>query len=61
MRAMREERGFTQESFAAGIGLDRSYYGAIERAEYNITIETLMTIANGLGVEVSALFTRARL
>lgn len=61
IREVREERKFTQEGFAGTVGLDRSYYGAVERADFNITIETLMTIARGLDVKASALFKRAGL
>jgi transcriptional regulator with XRE-family HTH domain len=49
-RAMRAERGLPQESFARHAGLDRSYYGAIERGEFNITLDTIMKIAAGLRV-----------
>jgi DNA-binding XRE family transcriptional regulator len=48
MRSLRRERGYTQEKFAAHVGIDRSYYGAIERA-------------GGLDVKVSELLRRARL
>ena len=61
IREVREARDFTQEGFAGTVGLDRSYYGAVERADFNITIETLMTIARGLDVKASTLFTRAGL
>ena len=50
IRAARIERDFTQESFAAHVGLDRSYYGAIERGEHNIRIEMLTLVADGLGL-----------
>jgi transcriptional regulator with XRE-family HTH domain len=60
IRATRIEKGFTQESFASEIGLDRSYYGAIERSEYNITIDTLTSIAAGLGVPAWKLLRRAQ-
>ena len=61
IRAARSERRYSQEAFAAHAGLDRSYFGAIERGEFNITIDTLMTIAAGLGVPASALLRRAQL
>lgn len=40
IRSAREERGVAQEAFAAHVGLDRSYYGAIERGKFNITLDT---------------------
>ncbi len=60
IRAARSERGFSQEGFAARVGLDRSYYGAIERGKFNITIGTLSTIAAGLQVPAWTLLKRGR-
>jgi transcriptional regulator with XRE-family HTH domain len=61
IRAARNERGYAQESFARRVGLDRSYFGAVERGEFNVTLATLTTIADGLGVRASTLLRRARL
>jgi transcriptional regulator with XRE-family HTH domain len=61
IRAVRSKQGFTQESFALKADIDRSYYGAIERGEFNVTIDTLMTIAAGLNVAAAALLKRAGL
>jgi transcriptional regulator with XRE-family HTH domain len=61
MRSLRGERGYTQEKFAARVGIDRSYYGAIERAEFNASMDTIGKIARGLDVKVSELLRRARL
>jgi DNA-binding XRE family transcriptional regulator len=33
IRSTREQRGYSQEAFAARAGLDRANYGAIERGE----------------------------
>jgi len=61
IRSARRERGYAQEAFAARVGLDRSYLGAVERGEFNITIDTLLKITDGLGVSASMLLRRARL
>jgi transcriptional regulator with XRE-family HTH domain len=61
IRAVRKKKGYTQESFALKADIDRSYYGAIERGEFNITVDTIMTIAVGLGVPAAELFKRAKL
>jgi transcriptional regulator with XRE-family HTH domain len=45
IRSARSERGYAQETSAAHVGLDRSYYGAIERGEFNLTLATLLKIA----------------
>jgi DNA-binding XRE family transcriptional regulator len=56
IRSLREERNVSQEAFAAQVGLDRSYYGAVERGERNIATLNLIRIAAALQVEVGALF-----
>jgi transcriptional regulator with XRE-family HTH domain len=61
MRAVRKKQGHTQESFALKTGIDRSYYGAIERGEFNVTVDKVMAIAVGLDVSATELFKRAGL
>jgi transcriptional regulator with XRE-family HTH domain len=61
IQALRKQQGYTQESFAMKAEIDRSYYGAIERGEFNVTVDTIMTIAAGLGVPAAELFKRAKL
>jgi transcriptional regulator with XRE-family HTH domain len=61
IRAARKERGYTQESFALAAGLDRSYMGAIERGEVNLTVETLLKITAGLDLLASELIRQAGL
>lgn len=61
IRAVRKQQGYTQESFALKADIDRSYYGAIERGEFNVTVDTIMTIAAGLDAPAAELFKRARL
>lgn len=56
IRAVRQAKGFSQETFAAEAGLGRSYYGGIERGERNVAALNLMLIARILGVEVGELF-----
>lgn len=56
IRRLRQARGFSQEGFAAAAGLDRAYYGGIERGERNVAALNLMRIARALEVEVGALF-----
>jgi transcriptional regulator with XRE-family HTH domain len=61
IRDSRKEHGYTQEAFALAAGLDRSYMGAVERGEFNLTLETLLKIAGALGILVSELLARAGL
>ena len=61
MRSARTERGYSQESFASHVGLDRSNYGAIERGESNVSLDTIVKIAAALGITAAELFDRAKL
>ncbi|MBI2801528.1 MAG: helix-turn-helix transcriptional regulator [Gammaproteobacteria bacterium] len=53
---LRLQAGYSQEGFAANAGLDRAYYGGVERGERNIAALNLITIAGALGAEVGDLF-----
>ena len=61
IRSARKQRGWPQERFAARANIDRSYYGAIERGEFNITMDTIMKIAAGLEMTASDLLGQAKL
>jgi len=61
IRAARKEQGYTQEAFALRADIDRSYMGAIERGEFNLTVDTLHKISTGLGISPSELLGRAGL
>lgn len=56
IRQYRSVQGYTQEDFAARSGLDRAYYGGVERGERNISALNLMNIALALEIEVGELF-----
>lgn len=56
IRKLREAKGFSQEGFAAEAGLDRAYYGGVERGERNVAALNLMLIAKTLKVDVGKLF-----
>jgi transcriptional regulator with XRE-family HTH domain len=61
IREVRVERRFSQEGFAAQAGIDRSYYGAIERGEFNVSLETITKLAAGLETTAAELLARAQL
>jgi transcriptional regulator with XRE-family HTH domain len=56
IRKLRKDKGFTQEAFADHAGLDRAYYGAIERGERNVATLNLIKIAQGLEVQIGEIF-----
>jgi transcriptional regulator with XRE-family HTH domain len=58
IRTLREEMGISQEELAHRSGIDRSYMGAVERGERNVSLRNILRIADGLGVLTSALFDR---
>ncbi len=51
LRKRRKSLKLTQESFAQRCGLHRTYVGAIERGERNITLSTLASIAAALQIQ----------
>jgi transcriptional regulator with XRE-family HTH domain len=61
IRSARESRGYTQEGFARKVGIDRSYYGAIERGEFNLSVDTILKVAAALGMTAGELFGQAKL
>ena len=55
VRALRKEKGYSQEGFADACGLHRTYMGSVERGETNPTLSSLATIARALKVSTSKL------
>ena len=55
IRFLRKAEGFSQESFADGCGLDRTYMGGIERGERNVALRNIGKIADALGISISEL------
>lgn len=51
--------GYSQDSFADAIGMHRAYYSAIERGERNLTLQTMVRVAEGLEVRPSELLKAA--
>lgn len=48
--SLRVERGLSQKELADACGLNRTYIGTIERAEKSATVNTIVKLAEGLGI-----------
>lgn len=57
IRAIREEKGLSQEKLSFECGLHRTYVSSVERGERNIAVINLRKIADALGVPLTQLFT----
>jgi transcriptional regulator with XRE-family HTH domain len=51
LRQWRLDHGYSQESFADYMGVHRTYMGAVERGERNLTLQTLERIADFIEVD----------
>src|SRR5882724_9099035 len=52
IQAERKTLGFSQNDFAKDCGLNRSFFGGIERGERNLTFAILCKICNGLHCDI---------
>lgn len=57
LRAYRQTRDLSQEAFADALGVHRTYMGAIERGERNLTLKSLERIAGHLDLDPLVLLT----
>ena len=56
VKALRNERGISQESLAERALLDAKHLAVIERGATNPTLASIAWVAKGLGVTLSKLF-----
>ena len=56
MRAMRAERGWSQEFLAFETGLHRTFIAHCERGARNISLDNIEKIANAFHVPIAELF-----
>ena len=56
VRALRTEKGWSQEGFAFECGLHRTYIGAVERGERNVSLENITKIADKFKIDLAELF-----
>jgi transcriptional regulator with XRE-family HTH domain len=61
VRAARLAKGWSQEQLSFESGLHRTYVGAVERGEKNLTVKNVVRIATALGVSGSKLMADAGL
>ncbi|NYG33008.1 helix-turn-helix domain-containing protein [Sphaerotilus montanus] len=57
VRQARLEAGISQESLAYMAGVERSYFGRIERGQNQPTLHVILKVAAALGYEAGALVT----
>ena len=57
LRTARKALAVSQEALAEMAGLHRTYVGAIERGERNVSIDNIERLANALGLDVVELLT----
>lgn len=54
IRISRKKLGRNQKDFSRQCGLDRSYFGGVERGERNLTFSSLCQICSGLECDIAA-------
>jgi transcriptional regulator with XRE-family HTH domain len=59
LRELRKERGIAQEGMALKSGLNRGYYGDVERGERNVSLANILKIAAALEMPASQILARA--
>lgn len=55
VRRERLKRGLSQEALAEMAGLHRTYVGAVERGERNVSIDAMTAFAHAFGLRLSEL------
>ncbi|KKD39925.1 helix-turn-helix domain-containing protein [Limnoraphis robusta] len=55
IRQLRIKQGLSQEQLAEKADLHRTYVGAIERGERNVSLDNIVALAHALGVSASKL------
>jgi len=57
LRKRRREMGLTQRQAAKLLGISATYYGEIERGTRKITVDRVLTIYQGMGLDPTYLLT----
>lgn len=61
IRKKRQELDYSQEAFASKCGVHRTYMGAIERGERNISLMNIIRVSNAMNLKPSKLLELAKL
>ncbi len=56
VRKHRKSLGFSQEELAERSGLHRNYISDVERGRRNLSLDALLRLAKGLGINIRELF-----
>lgn len=60
LRALRAERGLSQEGLADLAELHRTYVGSIERCERNVSLDNVERLATALEVDICDLLSKSQ-
>ena len=55
VRQLRKRHGYSQEAFADATGLHRTWMGALERGERNLSFHNLVLVSKALSITLSKL------
>ena len=55
VRTLRQAKGLSQEGLGQMAGIHRTYIGAVERGERNVSIDNMERIAAAVGVSIADL------
>lgn len=55
VKAERYRRGFTQESLAEKVGVNREYISKVERGLANMSLKKIANLANFIGADINDL------
>lgn len=58
LRLARKKLEISQEELAAQAGLHRTYIGSVERAERNISVDSMERLATALSVDIADLLAK---
>lgn len=56
LRKLRNAKGCSQEAISANIGMDRTYYAAVENGKRNVSLKNIQKIAIGFKMTLAELF-----